>query len=1116
MNYYYHQSGQQDNEKWRAVPENKLGDIKGAMFVTVLGIDSPVTDSATKEQLADIKYIGPMYWDFDSENAWDTAKSVNDLVTHLIDEMEVREQDIALYASGGKGFHVLVPQAVFMIKPVPMVNLPLIYKEMAYEVAREHMDFRVYTARRGRMFRQANVLRPNGLYKVRILRTELQALASLPPEEAKAEYARLCSAPRMDPPIVDPETATEMLALFDACKSKVTKVRAKAKKRKPVKLPANLPSFDALLRGEGIDSESGFHQIALQVAITAHQRGLSQEDLLSAATGLCENHSSDSSRYNTPGKRRAELARMWDYTEDNPCYEYSGAAVASLLTHNAPDLRGLEVDADELDIVVPEEGEGNEFDHAGVILTRRGMFMQTEEGPKQLSAMAFENVTELVSVDTNRVSVLQADVVVSGVRKGAAVLDLESFNSVAKFNSLTMPHGQSFSGTDVQARGVYMRLVEKARKNQKRMYCVGREGLDVISMPFHEDEELRKPFMVWSDVESVTPEPRIADKNLIFKFVGFPSERGQFECDLSKAPQLAQYLRDGSENVERFTSTLKSLLSCQKPGYIGKLVGWMVACHYRMLFHKVYDKFPLLHINGAAGSGKCLAKGTPVLMADGTTRKVEDVKVGESLMGPDGKSRKVLSTTKGRERMYKVSQSQGDAYCVNASHILSLKNFQGKIVNVNVEDYYDSSEEWKDMHYGWRVPGVLTGDLTSERTIIDAQKLEVGDYYGFQISGDHLFMLGDFTVTHNTETTKLISHLHYYNTEPKMVTPSSTFFPIQYAAAGSCSIPLIIDEFKPQDMQGQMHDKFRLLFRDAYNCREMARGGGTRENSDYRAIHAINLSAPICFIAEAAESESAVMERVVLLTMVKPAAIEATKYLRHFEYVKTNKDILSMIGHYMSASLVRRYSVDMLKEDFDPVYEEARLQLMLQPGEEATLSREEVERKSNAKERTVFNYAVARFGLLKLKNFVMKAAPDTELDALFTEALSDSYDSGSTQSHTQPEWLKVMNEFVHMSRLAPDSQAYLQEGTDFAYVEEGGVDCIEIYTASCYYKYRVYVRGMGSKPLFPSSAAFTHAVDNLPSVKAKNQSHVIQPSTGVHILSLSELRAAGFIPPLSK
>ena len=39
-------------------------------------------------------------------------------------------------------------------------------------------------------------------------------------------------------------------------------------------------------------------------------------------------------------------------------------------------------------------------------------------------------------------------------------------------------------------------------------------------------------------------------------------------------------------------------------------------------------------------------------------------------------------------------------------------------------------------------------DALSSR--IRLEKLEVDDYYGFTIDGNHRFLLGDFTVTHNT------------------------------------------------------------------------------------------------------------------------------------------------------------------------------------------------------------------------------------------------------------------------------------------------------------------------------------------------------------------------------
>ena len=73
-------------------------------------------------------------------------------------------------------------------------------------------------------------------------------------------------------------------------------------------------------------------------------------------------------------------------------------------------------------------------------------------------------------------------------------------------------------------------------------------------------------------------------------------------------------------------------------------------------------------------SGKCLARGTPVMMADGSTRPVEDIRVGDQLMGDDSLPRNVLSLARGREKMVRVEPIAGyaDPYTVNASHILSV------------------------------------------------------------------------------------------------------------------------------------------------------------------------------------------------------------------------------------------------------------------------------------------------------------------------------------------------------------------------------------------------------------------------------------------------------------
>src|SRR6185295_2160720 len=67
---------------------------------------------------------------------------------------------------------------------------------------------------------------------------------------------------------------------------------------------------------------------------------------------------------------------------------------------------------------------------------------------------------------------------------------------------------------------------------------------------------------------------------------------------------------------------------------------------------------------GGRGSGKCLAMGTLVVMADGNSRAVEDIAVGERLMGPDGRPRNVVGTTFGTSDLYEVQQKGGEPYIV--------------------------------------------------------------------------------------------------------------------------------------------------------------------------------------------------------------------------------------------------------------------------------------------------------------------------------------------------------------------------------------------------------------------------------------------------------------------
>ena len=113
---------------------------------------------------------------------------------------------------------------------------------------------------------------------------------------------------------------------------------------------------------------------------------------------------------------------------------------------------------------------------------------------------------------------------------------------------------------------------------------------------------------------------------------------------------------------------------------------------------------------GVAPTG-CHAPGTPILMFDGSVRPVEEIAVGDRLMGPDSRPRRVLELHRGRDAMFEIRPLKGEPFIVNAGHVLSLvKTNDGKvhgappgtIVNIAVRDYLRSSGTFRHLHKLYR------------------------------------------------------------------------------------------------------------------------------------------------------------------------------------------------------------------------------------------------------------------------------------------------------------------------------------------------------------------------------------------------------------------------------
>lgn len=159
------------------------------------------------------------------------------------------------------------------------------------------------------------------------------------------------------------------------------------------------------------------------------------------------------------------------------------------------------------------------------------------------------------------------------------------------------------------------------------------------------------------------------------------------------------------------------------------------------------------------GRGKCLGKDTPVLMYNGSIRMVQDIQVGDEIMGDDSTPRRVLTLARGIETMYKISPVFGNnrtdtSYIVNESHILSLKTSialnkktpKNSIVDISVTDYLNLPKYYHRRSgplLGYRVPiqfketaveidpylfGYWLGDGASNGTIISTQESTVIKY----------------------------------------------------------------------------------------------------------------------------------------------------------------------------------------------------------------------------------------------------------------------------------------------------------------------------------------------------------------------------------------------------
>ena len=151
----------------------------------------------------------------------------------------------------------------------------------------------------------------------------------------------------------------------------------------------------------------------------------------------------------------------------------------------------------------------------------------------------------------------------------------------------------------------------------------------------------------------------------------------------------------------------------------------------------------------ARASGKCMSADTLVVMYDGALKKIQDIEVGDKVMGVDSTPRTVLQLHKGVAPMYKVRQSKGMTYEVNEGHLLCCY-YNGYFIDVEVDAVCRQQKDIRKLFLGYKVKNIGKGTPEFDYSSLKIEPIGEGEYYGFACDGDHKFLLEDGTVVHNS------------------------------------------------------------------------------------------------------------------------------------------------------------------------------------------------------------------------------------------------------------------------------------------------------------------------------------------------------------------------------
>ena len=547
---------------------------RGAKRLTILSVSDPVTDSADRSKLL---YKGPFYADIDHADLSVSILSAKELVSRLI-SYGVAEENMEIYCSGSKGFHILVHPKCFYDGRA-LKNLPKIYAQVATDLYVPGMDFSPYAGERGNVFRVPNVQRPDGKYKVRITNSELESMTV-------AEYATLTSGPRniyflpMSAPNV---SVSSLLEMFQSAKKRIVDIES-ANNTLPVE-SAELARFKTdppgcireLTQGHS-KGQVTFNRVAFQLAIYLLRSGTDKAEMASIINLASKNL--QSTTYSTERDRSRHIYALLSYLSHRPDKKFSCAGMRSVVSSSpcsSCPIQGVSMALDSgFFIVARDDGY---YDTAGKENIRLTSFT--------LTPIRAVHVIDKVTEEKRREHIV-CTVEVAGETVGTVAIDEDAWGSRSKFIACFTGIGNlTVTATDVGVQRL------------KHHILTGLDELDtqelVSTVGVQRDIIFNYPRYTWVELGFSVNKMGVTGTHLY---------NGPNDTYIKEAlPQFLNIKLPDQVNYD-YVAALRAFWGVNESRVTSVIFGWIFACFLKAHIHGIRGEFPLLNLWGGRGSGK--------------------------------------------------------------------------------------------------------------------------------------------------------------------------------------------------------------------------------------------------------------------------------------------------------------------------------------------------------------------------------------------------------------------------------------------------------------------------------------------------------------------------------